>query len=76
MGNLLTVFIGMIMVPFVFLITFFMDLILAWPLKWTWNYSIPHLFNIPSVSYWQAFSLLIVSTLLLKLNPSTSSNNK
>ncbi|KUO61606.1 MAG: hypothetical protein APF84_13825 [Gracilibacter sp. BRH_c7a] len=33
-------------------------------LKYLWNTTIPDLFNLKSVTYWQAFRLLLIASLL------------
>jgi len=33
-------------------------------LEWLWNMTIPDLFNLSKITYWQAFRLLIISALL------------
>ncbi|MDO9536259.1 MAG: hypothetical protein Q7J85_13270 [Bacillota bacterium] len=33
-------------------------------LQWLWNITIPEVFGLKSVSYWQAFRLLIIAALL------------
>lgn len=50
------------------------DLLLAWPLMWTWNYAIPAIFKLPVITYWQAFCLLIVAGMLVKSSNSCSSS--
>jgi hypothetical protein len=60
---------------FVLVLTMAMGLIMAWPLMWAWNYVIPGLFGLHALSYWQAFSLLVVATLLVKGGSSSSSGN-
>lgn len=68
---------AMIMMPFLMfgalMMTFVIDLVLAFPLMWAWNYALPELFKLPQVNYWQAFCLLIVASLLIKGSPSSSS---
>lgn len=43
-----------------------LDLLLAFPLKWAWNYIIPTIWNLPTINWGQAFCLLIVFGLLIK----------
>lgn len=73
MEKLLTVLLGMFIVPFIVLFMFIIDLLLAWPLMWAWNYVIPEMFKLPVIDYWHAFALLIVATLLVKGSSSSSS---
>jgi len=41
-------------------------MILALPTMWLWNWLMPTLFNLPSVTFWQALGLNALSTILLK----------
>lgn len=51
----------------VVLVTLFLGAsILSFPVKWLWNYVIPVLFNLPKITYWQAFALFVLSGLLFK----------
>ncbi len=52
------------MVPlFLFLIVGLFFLIVAL-LQWLWNITIPELFGLKSVTYWQAFRLLVIAYIL------------
>lgn len=53
-------------------VIFIVDLVMAWPLMYAWNFVIPGLFKLPVISYWQAFALLIVSSLLIKSHVTNS----
>lgn len=33
-------------------------------LKWLWNITIPKLFKLPEITYWEAFRLLLIAGLL------------
>lgn len=70
METIMKVLMVFLLAPFVILggvaVSIVIDLLLAFPLMWAWNYALPTLFGLPQVSYWQAFCLLIVSTLLVK----------
>jgi len=33
---------------------------------WLWNWIMPDLFNLPEVSYWQAWGIMFLSTTLFK----------
>ena len=33
-------------------------------LQWLWNITMPDVFNLKKISYWQAFRLLIIATIL------------
>ena len=45
--------IGMIVA--VFVIAFLFGMLMAWPLMWIWNWMMPDLFGMPTLTYWQAF---------------------
>jgi hypothetical protein len=34
-------------------------------LQWLWNETMPELFRVPTVSFWQAFRLLLIATILI-----------
>jgi len=50
----------------ILLVIFGSALILAFFVMWTWNYVIPSVFNLPKIGYWQAFTLYVLSGLLIK----------
>ena len=47
------------------------SVLLAYPLKWAWNYVMPSVFNLPSIGALEAFCLTWVAGTLIK--PSTTS---
>lgn len=36
----------------------------AWLLKWLWNMTIPQVFGLKEITFWQAFRLLLIAGLL------------
>ena len=38
--------------------------VIVWLLKWLWNITIPAVFNLKSITYWQAFRLLLIAVIL------------
>ena len=38
--------------------------LLVWLLKWLWNITMPSVFNLKSITYWQAFRLLLIAVIL------------
>ena len=70
MDKLANVGVGILLAPFFVVIAMglavFFGLLVAWPLMWAWNYVMPVVFSLPVVTYWQAFSLYVVSVLLIK----------
>ena len=53
---------------------FLLSLILAYPVKWLWNWIIPMLFNLPRINFWEAFGINLLCSLLFKSSSSNSSN--
>ena len=49
-------------------------LLLVWPLVWMWNFVMPDLFGVPTITYWQMFHLYMLIQCLFKLNVTV--NNK
>ena len=48
--------------------------LLVWPLVWMWNFVMPDLFGVPTITYWQMFCLYMLIQCLFKLNVTV--NNK
>ena len=55
-------------VLFAFIGAFFVEL--------CWNYVIPYVFGLPTISYWQAFSLMVLFKLLLFGSVVVNNNSK
>jgi hypothetical protein len=51
-----------------------LGLLIAFPLKWCWNYAMPHIFHLPAITWGQAWCLYFVCNCLIKT--SSSSNSK
>ncbi len=34
---------------------FFIGVLLGFPIMWLWNYTMPDIFGLPELSFWQAF---------------------
>lgn len=67
-----------IIVLFLFLIVG-LGALLALPVMWLWNYTMPYLFPqaaIAQLDFLHAWGLLILSGLLFKSSPSSSSSSK
>ena len=47
-------------VPILFILWFIFTLVEALILKIAWNYVMPYLFHLPTLSYWQSLALLVV----------------
>lgn len=48
-------------IPFLILVLFFL---VPWLLRWVWNMTCPQLFGAPTITYWQAFRLLVLVGIL------------
>jgi len=38
--------------------------LVAWLLQWLWNITMPQVFGLKEITYWQAFRLLIIAAIL------------
>lgn len=50
--------------------------IVALPTMWLWNWLMPELFHLATISFWQAWGLLFLSALLLKSGSSSTDSSK
>lgn len=55
-----------------FVVSFLVNLLFAYPAMWLWNWLMPTLFDLPMIDVWQAFGLMMLSYFLL---PKASSNS-
>lgn len=44
----------------------------AFPVKWAWNSSIPGIFHLKEIGYWEAFCLIWLAGVFIKAAPSKS----
>ncbi len=51
----------------------FLAIFMAFPVKWTWNYVMPYLFELKATNWGQAWCLTFLASCLVK---STQTNNK
>ena len=51
---------------------FFVSLIIALPLMWLWNSTLPNLFAISPIDWWTAWKLMVLSSMLFGGKISTS----
>jgi uncharacterized membrane protein len=56
------------------LVVLLVILLLGFPLMWLWNGLMPDLFNLPTITFWQAVGLNILSAILFK-NPISYNKN-
>ena len=47
-------------------------LILGFPIMWLWNWLMPMLFGIPTITFWQALGLYLLFSVLFKNSTSSS----
>ena len=40
--------------------------LVAWLLQWLWNITIPRIFNIREITFWEAFRLILIAMILFK----------
>ncbi|NMA96200.1 MAG: hypothetical protein GX974_09200 [Clostridiales bacterium] len=53
--------------PFLLMpILFFIGLLFLMPflLRWLWNMTMPRIFNLPEITYWEAFRLILIMGIL------------
>lgn len=49
------------------IITAILDLLWAFPIKWAWNYVMPYLFGLPTITWLHSFLLLIILNSLWRI---------
>jgi len=57
----------------VIVLGFLIILLVAWPVMWLWNYVMPDIFGLQELTYWQAWAITILCSILFK---STNFNSK
>lgn len=45
-----------------------MAFLLAWPLMALWNWVMPGVFSLPTVTYWQAFGMRLLVAILFRMD--------
>jgi len=45
-----------------------LGLLLAWPIKWTWNATMPYVFGLPAISWGKAWCIHFLAKCLIKAN--------
>jgi len=58
----------------IIVLAFLLDLLLAWPFMILWNWLMPMIFGLTTLTFWQAFGLMLLCSFLFK--GSTSSDSK
>lgn len=56
----------------IILVAGFIGLIVAFPVLWLWNWLMPDIFGLTTLTYWQAYGLYFLFTLLFKGGYSSS----
>lgn len=66
------------LIKYVFLIIFYaiIGLLLAFPVKWCWNYVMPYVFNLPLITWGHAWCLNFLSGMLIQSSLSHASSSK
>lgn len=65
--------VGYIFMAIVFVIV--LSLIAAFPLMLLWNWLCPDLFNLPMLTFWQAWGLMVLCGLMFKNNSMSKSKD-
>jgi len=58
----------------VILIMSILGLLIAFPIKWTWNFTTPYLFNWPMITWGKAWCLFFLSNSLIRGWPKPKEN--
>jgi len=66
------IILGLVFVAGFLAVSFIVSLAMAFPVMLLWNWLMPVIFGLTSIGYWQAFGLMILSTLLFKSSVSSS----
>ncbi len=53
-------------------LVFFIAVIMAFPVKWSWNYVMPYLFGFKTVGFLQAWCLMFLAATFFKCTPSVN----
>lgn len=59
----------------VLIIAFLLDLLLAWPFMLLWNWLMPMIFGLTTLTFWQSFGLMLLASFLFK-NSGSSNTSK
>jgi len=52
-----------------------LGILLGLPLQLLWNWLMPTIFNLPTITFWQAMGLNIMASILFKVYPDNSIKN-
>ncbi|MBQ3414817.1 MAG: hypothetical protein IJH39_05625 [Clostridia bacterium] len=59
----------------ILVIAFLIDLLLAWPFMLLWNWLMPMIFGLTTLTFWQSFGLMLLASFLFK-NSGTSNTSR
>ena len=66
---------GFITVIGVVILAFLIDLILAWPFMLLWNWLMPMIFGLTTLTFWQSFGVILLASFLFKNTGTTTKLN-
>ena len=58
-------------VSYIVLVVFLFAAILAWPVEWLWNNTLPALFEFKTIDFWAAMRILFLTGLLFRSSSSS-----
>jgi hypothetical protein len=68
-------FLGLLTYSLIFIVVLcIVAVLVAFPVKWMWNYLMPELFGLKEIGFWQALAMFVLCGLLFK--PTSSSSSK
>jgi hypothetical protein len=59
----------LLIAPFVVALIIGIFMLVSAILRWLWNMTMPEVFGLKNITYWQALRILIISTILFQGNP-------
>lgn len=72
-----SLFVSLVAIVFVAVLSVAFTALFALPVEWLWNYVVPALFGLKSITFMQAWALNLLCSFLFKSsNTSTSSSSK
>ena len=67
-GKVGKLFIGIFAIAGLMMVVNIFGLLLAFPIKWTWNFAMTAIFGLPSITWGKAWCLNFLASILLKSN--------
>lgn len=59
----------------ILVIAFLIDLLLAWPFMLLWNWLMPMIFGLTTLTFWQSFGLMLLTSFLFKNSGTSNTSN-